>query len=66
MSPKDQDYIQTLIGDILSDKLKNSRYKDAPREQQLSYLLGVATAIITQSVKDDDITLSRLRRRLPK
>lgn len=61
MTPREQEYINTLIGKILSDKLQNSRFKNSTREQQLSYLLGITLAIIAQSCEDDNITLTKLR-----
>jgi hypothetical protein len=58
---REQDYINDMIGDILSDRLQNSIYAQAPRDQQLAYLLGITLSIIAQSCHDDTITLARLR-----
>jgi hypothetical protein len=63
---REQAYINDMIGDILSDRLEQSTYKQAPREQQLSYLLGITLAIIAQSCHDDTITLTRIRQQIPK
>jgi hypothetical protein len=58
---REQDYINDMIGSILSDKLQTSKYKEAPRDQQLAYLLGITLSIIAQSCHDDTITLARLQ-----
>lgn len=56
--------IQDVIGEILTNKLANSKYKKASRDIQLAYLLGITTAIIEQSCYDDNQTVHRLLKQL--
>ena len=60
---REEQYINDLIGKYLSNKLAKSWYKYESREKQLAYMIGLLTAIVTDSCQDDNITLHKLIKR---
>jgi len=64
MSTHHEQLIQELIGEYLSIKLKNSRYSNKERSEQLAYMLGLTTELIAKSADNDNHILSILVARI--